>query len=847
MAFKILIMLGAFSLYPTPARASQTAFYYGRSVPRELWLAYDQVVVEPEHVPDPRSIQPRRAEPVAYFSVGEVSPESPAARDIPSSWVLARNASWSSWVMDLAHPEYQQHLLGRYEALWRAGYQRFFLDTLDSYELGARTREARHRARAALVGLVREMVRRHPDVQLLLNRGFELLPELGGVVHGLVAESLFDRFDAATGRYTRVPEHDRKWLLERLVEARDRYHLPVTVVDYRPPAQRAEARVTAGQICALGFDAWVADGALGSVGVSSHEIIPRRVLILTNERAQSAPTDAARLLEPVLEYLGYVPEHHTLHDGLPELEIAGRYQAVISWFSSPQLPAGYPSWFRAQLQAGVRFAIFGSPGFDLGGPAARALGIEIVRPASASGARVTFRDELIGFEAEPPARPLDVPFLRITGPGVSAHLRLSDARGGEGTVIATTSWGGLALSHVFATRGLGGERAWVLNPFEFLERALQLPRVPQPDVTTEQGRRIAMWLVRARGLGERTRLRARPATANVLTRLWRSRGWPHALDVSPEQSQPPTPADLATARELSSLPFLESATLQPGSTDARGPQASLTRVQGMTLGSPSAESSAKGSTPPDGSIGPIAPDLYFLPAQSPEAYPYARVRETLEYTGSPRRLKPILLDYHASVAGSPGGMATLEQLYAWLATEDVYPLPVSEYAARVQAFREQVLLRHLDGSFTVRGGEALRTLRLPVELGFPDLAASPAVASVQRGAQGQYVSFKPGQERHLILTPDAPLLPHVVQASGAVERFSILEASAERLRIELEILGHGALSFEIAGLPPLARCELGLPGRSVHASVGIRGRLSIQLRQDNARGVLSCRSGQARS
>jgi hypothetical protein len=521
---------------------------------------------------------------------------------------------------------------------------------------------------------------------------------------------------------------------------------------------------------------------------------------------------------------------------------------VISWFSSPQLPAGYVGWLRAQLQAGVRFAIFGSPGFDLAGPEARALGIEVVRPASASGARVTFRDELIGFEAEPPARPLDVPFLRVTGDGVRAHLQLSDGRGGEGTAIATTSWGGIALSHVFARRGLGGERAWVLDPFQFLERALQLPAVPQPDVTTEQGRRVAMWLVRGRGLGERTRLRARPATANVLKKLWRTQGWPHALDLSPGQSQPPTPADLDAARELSGLSFLELAALRPGTTDARGPQASLTRVQGMTLESPaSSESSATGSTSSNGPVGPIAQDLYFLPPNSPEAYPYARVRETLEYTGSPRRLKPILLDYHASVVGSPGGAATLEQLYAWLATREIYPLAVSEYGARVQAFREQVLLRHLDGSFSIRGGEALRTLRLPVELGFPDLAASPAVASVRRGVHGQYVSFKPGQERHLILTPDAPLLPHVAHSSGAVERFSILDASAERLRIELEIRGHGALSFEIAGLPPLARCELGLPGRAVHASVGISGRLSVQLQQNNARGVLSCRSGEARS
>jgi hypothetical protein len=883
LALNLMGIVGALSFNSAKAVAS-TAFYYGPSVPRELWVAYDQVVVEPEYLPDPSSIKERRAEPVAYLSVGEVSPQSRGASQIPPSWVLAKNPHWSSWVMDLTRTDYQQHVLRRFEALWQAGYHRFFLDTLDSYQLGSSAPEARSLARAALVNLVREMARAHPEVKLLLNRGFELLPEVAPLVHGVVAESLFDRWEAGPQRYTRVPRQDREWLLARLSEARDRYHLPVTVIDYRPSEQRDEARSTARQICGLGFEAWVADGALASVGVGCSEIIPRRVLILTNEPQLplSAPTrpgprDSAALLSetglrdgaalrdsaalsdhpllpetpqaisseplrwlaPVLEYLGYVPEERSLNAKLPEPDLAGRYQGVISWFSSDQLPAGYAAWLQAQIKAGVRVAIFGSPGFDLGGPVARALGIEVVRAASASGVRVTGRDELIGFEAEPPARPLEVPLLRFTGAGDRAHLRLGDALGGEGTAVATTRWGGMAMSHVFAARGLAGERAWVIDPFEFLRRALHLPSVPQPDVTTEQGRRIAMWLIRPPGLGERTRLRARPWTATVLKQLLLRQRWPHAFDLGSggsSQALAASPADIAAAHELLELPFTEAAALLPGLTDAQGPLASLTRVQGMM---PLAD---------DGPVvAPIAPDAYYLPPNSPEAYPYARVRETLEFTGTPRRLKPILLDYHASVAASPGGLATLEQLYQWLETQQVYPFVVSEYAARVRAFRDQVVVRHWDGSFSLLGGEALRTVRVPVELGFPDLAASPSVASARRTPQGQYVSFKPGQARHLVLAAQASGLPHLVQANGSVQEFDISRADPSQLEIRFAMQGHSALSFEIAGLPPRARCQIELSGQRLETTLDALGTWTILLRSDKARGVLHCRGSEARS
>src|SRR5207302_681902 len=110
-----------------------------------------------------------------------------------------------------------------------------FLDTLDSYQISIKDPVAQALQVRALGNIIRAMHRRFPGVQLLLNRGFDVLPEIGHLAVGLVAESLFQGWNATTGSYVEVSEIDRNWLLMQLHEANERYHLPITVIDYVAP------------------------------------------------------------------------------------------------------------------------------------------------------------------------------------------------------------------------------------------------------------------------------------------------------------------------------------------------------------------------------------------------------------------------------------------------------------------------------------------------------------------------------------------------------------------------------------------------------------------------------------
>ncbi len=794
----------------------RTAFYYGARVPRELIAVYDQIVVEPGHVQNLEDFSlpggpegPARAKPVAYLSVGEIALASDEAKSVPKRWVLANNPAWSSLVMDLASAEYQAHLFAKYERLWAAGYHRFFLDTLDSYRLAPNDAGA-ERAEKALVGIIAELQRRHPEARLLVNRGFEILGQIAAHVSGVVAESLFDRWDAAAQRYTRVPESDRRWLIERLVQARDVHGLPVTVIDYRPPAQRHAARETARKIRALGFEPWVTDAALGTIGVGSLEILPRRVMILGNEPPSAAP-DGLRLLAPVLEYLGYLPEYREAPRDWSSLDLEQGYQGVVTWFSSGELAPGYAAWMSEQIARGVRFAIFGVPGFEADGPEARELGLRVISPASASATRVSKRDALIGFEAPPPARPFDGPVIELArARGTRVHLRLVDEAGRAGVAVATTPWGGFALSHALALRGLHGERAWVIDPFAFLKSALALPEAPMPNATTENGRRLAMLLVRSDGASWPAAY-GQPESASVLGAWLAAKyPWPHAVDAG-AGAQPESAADRAAAEQLAHLPFFRRAALRAGTTRARGATASLTQVGGMFEGTDA--------------VGAIAADSLYLPSGEPHAHPYAQVLETLEFTDQPRRLKPVLLDYHAFMAASSAGRATLATLYTWLASQALFPLHVDEYMERARGFSEQIVARDLDGGFFFFGGESLLTVRAPLGLGAPCLERS-SVAALRRHADGYYVSLAPGGKRHLAFGTCGSGRPHLVQANGRVLRWLV---EAEGCAVRLELAGHTPLALELAGLPAGARCELTSPTLRAAGTTDAHGALALAL------------------
>ena len=565
-----LLLPMAVQAAPPPA----VALYYGKELPHTDFRAFDIVVIEPDHAPAAAAPALPDTRFYAYVSVTEVLPSRAYYRDIPATWKLARNQDWQSEVIDQSQPEWPAFFAERVVApLWQRGYRGFFLDTLDSYRLATTFDEQAQQQ--GLVRVIEALHQRFPGIQLIFNRGFELVPQLPGKVAMVAAESLYRSWNAKTQRYEEVPEASRAWLLEQLRTIQQRDGVPVLAIDYVPTHDRALARSTAQRIQEHGIIAWVTDAALSSVGVGSVEAVARRVLVLYNGDESPALNYANphRYLQMPLNHMGYVVDYADVREPLPANVQADRYAGVVTWFSG-FIPTArrkeVGQWLSARLDEAMPLAIIGDMGFVPERGLARKFGLQPATEDPRLPLRPSQQHAMMGLETAPPlpGRQTDLFQLTPAMAGQSeALLELRDQRNQPYLGGAITPWGGIALDPNVLTEIPGTDSArWVLDPFAFLQRSLRLPALPVPDATTENGRRLLFAHVDGDGFASRAELAGSPLAADVMRReIIEKYRIPHAVSVIEAETAPHglypelSPQLEEVARKIFQLPHVEIA------------------------------------------------------------------------------------------------------------------------------------------------------------------------------------------------------------------------------------------------------------------------------------------------
>ncbi|MFZ4757681.1 MAG: bifunctional glycoside hydrolase 114/ polysaccharide deacetylase family protein [Burkholderiaceae bacterium] len=527
---------------PTPIGAPGWSFalHYGATPPLDDLRAFDTVVVDPDHGLDPAVHRRRslgRSELFAYVSVGEVHPSRRWAAEVPPQMAPGVQPAWGTRVIDPAHPDWPDFLVERVVApLWARGYRGLFLDTMDSWLLLPGDETLAAARRDGLVRAVERLSTRFPGVKLVVNRGFEVLPRIAPHVAAVAAESLYRRWRQAESRFEEVPPDDRDWLLARLGEARA-LGLPTIAIDYVPPAQRALTRETAARIAAHGVVPYVTDPKLETLGVGAIEVLPRRILVLHDAPPEHDPatSDVHRYLAMPLHWLGYRVDLHNVRVAPPPTGLlADRYTGIVAWFNGNTAGRGWdlPGWIQAARAQSLRIAFVNGFGAPIETGLGTLLGLAPVAGRVEPPLAVHARDPAVGFEMAPsPTRGMLQP-LTVRGRSVPL-LQLADARGAVFDAAAITDWGGFVLAP-FAIFDLPGEdnQRWVIDPFSFLQRALDLPDMPVPDPTTEAGRRLLMIHVDGDGFASRAEVPGTPFASEVMLREFVARyPVPHTISV----------------------------------------------------------------------------------------------------------------------------------------------------------------------------------------------------------------------------------------------------------------------------------------------------------------------------
>ncbi len=560
---------GAPPLAAAKAKATPAiAFSFGGDVPPELIALYDRIVVDPDRLPGPRP----SGSTVWYarVPVGEIDPKRPFRARLPKHLVRGKNPSNGRDVVDTRFPATTELLMEHaIEPLWARGYRGFLLEGLDAHRLYAKDAKELAAHLAGLAGLVKELKKRHPDARVLLDDGFDLVPHVAGLAEAAVTHGLFETHDGL--RYAAVSDVVRDALLARIRETQEKHGLPVVVVDRVDPRHKTLRRETAKRIRAVGLEPWVAGAELDDVGVGRLEIVPRRVLVLykpNSEEAWLGTNDAAILLGPVLEYHGLVPVYYDVRKPLPSVNLVGRYAGVVSLVHDGTADDGaYRAWLLRQVANGVRLAFVSGFGFGVDGPFLSKLGLAQARETPTGKTSIALSSSFVGFEAKPRPRVYELPPARIVSSDLESGLRLEDEAHKTWDAVVFAPWGGAAFAPYVLDEGPKGARRWILDPFKFLQKALDLPPMPAPDVTTESGRRILTIHIDGDGFVSRAEMKGNPYTAQViLDEILKKYRVPHTVSVIegevgpagryPEQSPKLEPI----ARQIFALPYVELAT-----------------------------------------------------------------------------------------------------------------------------------------------------------------------------------------------------------------------------------------------------------------------------------------------
>ena len=154
--------------------------------------------------------------------------------------LVSENPDWpGTYRVDVRHPSWRSLVLDRrIPSLVSQGFSGLMFDTLDTPPyLELLDPDRYHGMRDAAIGLVEAIRARWPEMMLIMNRGYALLPHVVQKIDAVIAESLITSPDGQTGGFAWVePKHVELQLTQLNPATRRSPSLPILSLDYWDPS-----------------------------------------------------------------------------------------------------------------------------------------------------------------------------------------------------------------------------------------------------------------------------------------------------------------------------------------------------------------------------------------------------------------------------------------------------------------------------------------------------------------------------------------------------------------------------------------------------------------------------------
>jgi polysaccharide biosynthesis protein PelA len=232
------LIVSARARQPQPVRQKllNWVVYYGQTADERLLATYDIVILDPGFLGSLELIKSGGAQIYGYVSLGEVRTTSASYDRLHPGAVLEPNAAWPDVRrVDVREAAWRRYILDEVVAsIASAGFDGLMLDTLDTPGWLEQVEPQRYRGmRQAAVDLVTAIRIQYPAMKLIMNRGYDILPEVINVLDAIIAESLLTMPNAEKTGVLPVRPEEIQAQLDVLAIARNASDpLPILSLDY---------------------------------------------------------------------------------------------------------------------------------------------------------------------------------------------------------------------------------------------------------------------------------------------------------------------------------------------------------------------------------------------------------------------------------------------------------------------------------------------------------------------------------------------------------------------------------------------------------------------------------------
>jgi hypothetical protein len=548
---------------------------------------------------------------------------------------------------------------------------------------------------------------------------------------------------------------------------------------------------------------------MGVAAARAQESIPvKREIMALYDGAQEGGADVTRihrLAEMPLNHLGFILRFHDIRTKLPAPAEMERYRGVLTWFAGPVADSdAYLAWASQVSRLNVRYVILGDIGvainsaniivvnrlLDLAG--VRHTG-DFVAPTLAT--RVVQKDpSLIEFECRlGPVLP-DYPVIDAKGAATRIGLMLETPPqdGNRKTVlVAIGEKGGYAaLNYEFChQRPPLYQGKWLVNPFAFFGAAFGAGDQPIPDTTTASGNRLYFSTLAIEGWTRSSKVedfRDSMAGEVVLRELIAAfRNLPVTID--PQDKEVPKVGRSGEQAQVTLQRLLAS----PNAAPVRHRLATMRSRFDSEYPSISNLAPLTSAGPDRFILEPMSDETAYVDAGPVGENEFSALRDTIANTDTPRRLKPLSINYHAYAGEYPALLRSVKDRLRAASQAPLTPVSSNRYAAIVEGFFSARVDRVGSAAWRISQRGKLETVRFDAAEGRDvDLRSSVGVIGQRRNGTTLYVALDEAIEPAVVVL-GPPAAPRA-ESPG----FDLVES---RWLVRHVVKDECALSFEAQG------------------------------------------------